>query len=185
MHTKTKNFRITISGACGAGKGSVGRGLSRILVVPFVSTGDIFRAEAEKRGLTLVELHEAAKQDRQIDISIDNDTREYGKNHDQFVLDARLGWFFIPDSFKIFLSCSDEERFRRIAIREGISFDQARDETIARESVMCDQYKRLYGIDNFMDPDPKSFDLIVDTTSVSVGAVVRRAFQVVNRYSIG
>lgn len=164
--------QITITGASGAGKGSAGTVTARLLEFTFVSLGDIFRAVASERGCRdISELHDRAKTDPSIDLAIDRHTQLYGQEKNSFVYDARLGWHWMPQSFKVFLACSDEERFRRIAEREKKSIDLVRDETLSREEKMRVQYERLYQIEDFMRHDTASFDLIIDTTTRSPGEV--------------
>ena len=54
---------ITIGGAPGSGKSTVGRMLATNLNIPFFSMGDIRRAYALERGLTIEQLNELAKVD--------------------------------------------------------------------------------------------------------------------------
>ena len=66
------------------------------------------REIAAKRGITLLELSKLAETDRSIDKELDNYQIQLGKDEDNFIIDARLGWHFIPDSIKIFLDVNDE-----------------------------------------------------------------------------
>jgi len=157
--------KITITGACGAGKGTVGKIIAQKLGFRFVSLGDIFRNVARERGCKdISELHNMARTDPGIDLAIDTYTKLFGIENDQFVFDARLGWYWIPQAFKIFLSCEDNERFCRIAKRENKSFESARAETLFREEEMSEQYRTLYQIEDFMSMDESRFDFIIDTT---------------------
>lgn len=164
--------QITITGACGAGKGSAGVITAQLLGFAFVSLGDIFRAVALERGCRdISELHDRAKTDPDIDLAIDRHTQLYGQEKNRFVYDARLGWHWMPQSFKVFLACSDEERFRRIAQREKKTIELVREETLSREAKMQEQYLHLYKIEDFMLPLETRFDLIIDTTTYSPGEV--------------
>jgi cytidylate kinase len=51
-------------------------------------------------------------------------------------------------------------RFRRIAARDGISVDEARKLTLAREAIQRERYKKYYGIDV---ADQSIYDVKVDT----------------------
>jgi cytidylate kinase len=87
----------------------------------------------------------------------------------------------MPQSFKVFLDCSDEERFRRIAEREHKMVEIVRAETLSREDKMREQYLRLYQIDDFMRRDNARFDLIVDTTILTPEEVAREIVRVFSR----
>jgi len=174
--------QISITGACGAGKGSAGKITAQVLGFSFVSLGDIFRNVAIEKGCRdIAELHDRAKTDPSIDLAIDRHTQLYGKEKNCFVYDARLGWHWMPQSFKVFLDCSDEERFRRIAEREHKMVEIVRAETLSREDKMREQYLRLYQIDDFMRRDNARFDLIVDTTILTPEEVAREIVRVFSR----
>lgn len=171
-------MKITISGLSGSGKGTVGKQLLvRLLGTHFVSTGDMFRTLAKSRGVSINELHTLAESDPSIDTEIDAHTKRYGLENDDFIFDARLAWFWIPDAFHIFLTCDDTERFRRIASRENKSEGLVKDETLEREGKMMLQYRRLYGIENYLDTSSGAFDAVIDTTSLSACEVVDRIIE--------
>lgn len=183
MNFSPKDIKqITIAGKCGAGKGSAGVLTAEILDFTFVSLGDIFRAVACERGCRdISELHDRAKTDPSIDFAIDKHTQLYGEEKNHFVYDARLGWHWMPQSFKVFLTCSDPERFRRIAQREKKSVDLVREETLSREAKMQEQYWHLYKIEDFMRRDETRFDFIVDTTLIAPDEVADQIVQAFNR----
>lgn len=177
-------MKITISGLSGSGKGTVGKQLLiRLPEMCFVSTGDMFRALARSRGVSINELHTLAESDPTIDTDIDAHTKKYGKENDNFIFDARLAWFWIPDAFHIFLTCEDTERFRRIASRENKSEEVVRQETLDREGKMMLQYRRLYGIENYLDTTSGAFHAVIDTTSLSASEVVDRIIEALNTAS--
>jgi cytidylate kinase len=174
--------QITITGACGAGKGSAGKITAQVLGFSFVSLGDIFRNVALERGCRdITELHDRAKTDPSIDLAIDRHTQLYGEEKNRFVYDARLGWHWMPQSFKVFLDCSDEERFRRISEREHKMVEIVRRETLSREEKMRKQYLHLYHIDDFMRRDETRFDIIIDTTKITPDEVAQEIVRAFNR----
>lgn len=165
-------MKITISGVAGAGKGTVGKDLAKALSLNFVSTGDMFRSLAKSQGISIYELHERAEKDPEIDKKIDKETENYGKKNKDFIFDARLAWFWIPDSFKVFLYCQNDVRFERISKRDRISIEEARDLTMSRENIMLRQYRTLYNIGNYIDF--LHYDLIIDTTNLSPKEIVKK-----------
>ena len=50
-----------------------------------------------------MELNELAKKDKSIDDMLDERSIRLGKELDSTIFDSRMGWHFIPDSFKVFL----------------------------------------------------------------------------------
>lgn len=165
-------MKITISGVAGAGKGTVGKELAKSLSYNFISTGDMFRSLAQSLGISIYELHERAEKEPEIDKKIDKQTEDFGKGNDNFIFDARLAWFWIPDSLKIFLYCADDVRFKRISSREKISFDKVKNLTLVRENIMLRQYRNIYKINNYIDFS--HYDLVIDTTNLSPKEVVNK-----------
>ena len=94
---------ITISGALGSGKSTVAKILVQKFNLKHYSTGDFMREIAVKRGITLLELSKLAETDKSIDEELDERQIKLGEEEDNFIIDARLGWHFIPNSIKIFL----------------------------------------------------------------------------------
>ena len=100
---------ITLGGTPGSGKSTVGKILAEELSYEFLSMGGIRREFAKKNGMTLEELNERAKKDPESDNMVDEYLKELAKK-DGLIIDARLGWYFIPDSFKVWVTASEEER---------------------------------------------------------------------------
>lgn len=164
--------KITIFGWVGTGKTSVGKELAKRFNYDFISSGNIFRAEAENLGITMHELEELYNQDPERDKNLDNKMAEYGQTQNNFIADSRLAWHFIPDSIKIKLVAETDERARRVAEREGISLAAAKHDITFREDACQKRYKEVYGL-AAIAPD-NLFDLIIDTTSLQFEEVVEK-----------
>lgn len=163
-------MKISIFGLAGTGTSSVGKKLALDLNFKFYSTGDLFRAEAKKLGLSLNEFEKLTQEDSSYDLALDDRVKTLGQQEDNFVIESRLAWHFIPDSIKIKLDCLYDVRVKRVASRESISFEVADFETKDREEKIMDRYRRYYGIDNCADN--KNFDLVIDTTQITIDQVV-------------
>ncbi|MES2059727.1 MAG: cytidylate kinase family protein [Patescibacteria group bacterium] len=162
--------KITIFGMAGTGKSSTGQEIAKRLGYEYHSHGGFFRETAARLGITLNELDELSKTDSSTDIECDKTIAELGKNHDGIVVEGRLAWYFIPDSFKVCLKCDFETRTKRIADREKKDLVQVQSETKERESAIYERFNRYYGITNF--EDEKNFDLVIDTASLNFEQVV-------------
>lgn len=143
------------------GTSTSGKLLAERLGYEFISGGEMFREYANELGMTLNEFEIHALNDLRHDIELDNRQRQIGETSDDFVLESRLGYFNIPDAFKIKFDCNEDERLRRIAEREGKGIHVVQAETKEREDAIIQRYKDLYGIENFIDN--ANYDLIVDT----------------------
>lgn len=159
-------MNITITGNLGSGKSSVCRELEKSGFT-IISAGDIFRQIAEEKGMTVLELNEAAKKDRSIDDMIDNRSTQLGKEMDHTVFDSRLAWRFVEDSFKVFLLVDTQEAARRVF--EGVSrnaesyrnIEEARAGLEERAMLEKERFHKLYGLDYY---DVCNYDLVIEST---------------------
>ncbi len=171
---------ITIAGRAGSGKSTVAKMLAKELGYTHYSTGDIVRAMAKERGITLEELMKLSEKTPDFDKHIDAYQKELGKKEDNFVLDGRLGWYFIPHSKKIFLEVSPEVAAKRI-FKDKL--DGKRNEQAIQdihEALICskerdardaERYKKIYG---FLWDEPKNFDLVIDTSIPTAEEIVKK-----------
>lgn len=160
---------ITISGSPGSGKSTVADIVAKRLRMRRYSVGGLMRELAAKRGMTILELSRLAEKDRGVDDELDSRQREIGMQ-DNIVVDSRLGFHFIPHSFRVFLHVSAKEAARRIfsAQRrlesENVTLAKTIQNIRRRKASERLRYKRLYGV----DPYKKAmYDLYIDTTKLS------------------
>ena len=103
---------ITISGLPGSGKTTVARLLSRQLGLPHIYAGDIYRKEAEARGLSLEAFNRLSERDHSIDRDLDAKMAAYARKGN-VVLEGRLAGFIVlqeqVDAFKVWLTASVTE----------------------------------------------------------------------------
>lgn len=107
---------------------------------------------------------------------------------DDFIIDARLAWHFIPQSFKVYLNVEDEIGASRIIgdsqnpLRHSTdvhsSLDQAIKTTRARRESESRRYVSLYNVDNH---DLSQYDLVIDTTYISPNEVVDRILEAITQ----
>lgn len=165
-------MKITIFGMAGTGTSSTGKELAIRLGYPFASGGDMGRLTASELGITINELDELSKTDKKYDLLRDEHLKNFGEEHNKCVVEARLGWFNIPDSFKIKLFCDDETRIGRIMKRENKTFDQVKQETIEREHAIRERFKLYYNMDFDRETEDHHFDLLIDTGKYNLDEVI-------------
>jgi len=163
-------MKITISGIGGVGKGTISKLLGEKLNYQVLSGGDFFRAMAKEQGMDLYEFEEYVKTQPDFDYKLDKMQEKFGQENDNFVLESRIGWYFVPDSFKIKLICEEGERLRRIKERDGGEIDEIKAKEEQRLKAIKERYKKLYQIDDFQADE--NFDLIVDTTKLNPDEIV-------------
>jgi len=163
-------MKITICGLAGTGTSTLGKDLASEFDYMYVSSGDLFRAEARKHNMDLYAFEHLCKINSSYDKSLDKEIAMFGKTHDNFLVESRLAWFFIPDSFKIQVTCNFSTRIQRIAKRDNLSYVDAQEKTEKREQAIRDRYRRLYSLEHF--DNPEHFDVVLDSTRTSVPKLI-------------
>ncbi len=163
-------MKITISGIGGVGKSTIAKMLAEKLNYKKLSGGYFFRKMAEENNMNIYEFDDFVKKNPEFDIKLDEMQKEYGEKNNNFVLESRIGWFFIPDSYKIKLTCDEEIRLKRIQERDGGKIEVIRKKESERLKSIQERYFKLYGIKNFSDD--KNFDLIINTTNLTPEEII-------------
>ena len=171
---------ISISGYGGTGKSTIAKKLANKLGYKHYSAGDLQRELAKERGLTIAEWGAKEQEDPKYDNMVDERTAELGKREDNFVIDNWLAPHFIPHAIKIFLDGELEVRAKRITIkREAESYEDIKTAiktTKNREAVNKKRWLEFY---NYDYTDKNNYDLIIDTTELSIDEVFNRAYDAV------
>ena len=108
------------------------------------------------------------KEHPEIDRQIENSAAEYAKQNDNFVIDARLGWYAVPESFKVYLKVdldvSAQRAFydeKRKSTEKFNTVEEQKQDIIRRYNYENERYWNLYQI---RKNDMSNYDLVVDTT---------------------
>ena len=108
---------ITISGTPGSGKSTIAQKLAEKLNAERIYVGSIRRELAREKGMTLEQLNEYGLTHPETDVDIDQriaiEAREAAKKG-AVIVEGRVQFHFIPESFKIFIHVAVEEGSRRI-----------------------------------------------------------------------
>jgi cytidylate kinase len=168
---RKKGPTIAVSGPPGSGKTTYARMLAEELGLEYHSAGSIFRAIAREKGLSLEELNRLAAEDHTIDLEIDRKTVEIGCRGGVVVEGHLVAWILrsVAD-VKIYVTAPLHVRVKRIASREGRSFDEVYRETLIREYMHRQRFLELYGIDI---SNLSIFDLVLDTSNLSLDSAYR------------
>ena len=169
---------ITIAGDLGSGKSTAAQLLlCRLEGYELYSTGKGFRAMAEKQGLTVNELSALAEKDESIDKTMDDVLVELGKSGKKLIVDSRMGWFFIPHSFKVYLAVDYAIAAQRIIGCNRGGTEHYEDAAAAvlrlRERKESERKRFLtkYGVDI---RDMRNYDIVIDTGKISAEGTVER-----------
>jgi CMP/dCMP kinase len=161
---------ITIAGTPGSGKTSVAKELAKRLGYKLLSAGDRMAEIAEENHTTLDEL---LSRGDDVDRLVDAHQKKIGETEDNVIVEGKIAWFLILKSFKILVTCADDEGARRIYNDQKSghrpdepdyqSIEDAKKIIAERVARFTDKFKRLYGVKNYIDP--KNFDFVLDTTN--------------------
>ncbi len=170
---------ITISGQLGAGKSSVAKLVARKLRFRHLSTGDLWRKMAVEKGFSVLELNKLAEKKKgEIDKEIDERTRKLGQDKDNFVMDSRLAYHFIPKSIKVFLDVDVDVAAERIfkdkkrkSEKGNINLEETKKKIRQRQNSERKRYREYYGTDYL---DFSNYDLLIDTTNLSIEEVAEK-----------
>ncbi|MEM3609466.1 MAG: cytidylate kinase family protein [Candidatus Anstonellales archaeon] len=157
-------MKICISGFAGSGKTTIAKKLSEKLKYPIINI--TFKDLAKEKNLTLEEVQKLAEKDKNIDLELDNLIIKKAKELDNCIISTWLGPWVIKDAdLRIFLFAPIEERAKRIAERDKMSFEEALDHIKKRDNQNIKRYKKLYKID-IRNTD--IFDLVINTSKLSI-----------------
>jgi len=170
---------ITINGFPGSGKSSTADLVAKELNFKRFSSGDFMRQIALDRGISLNELSIKAETDKEVDVSIDKAVKEAGEMK-KIVIDSRLAFHWIPESFKVYLNLSPEIAKERISNNlktnkfrqesEGqANIDEIYKKIISRLESEKKRYWDLYKVDH---TNKNNFDLVIDTNKNNLKQVV-------------
>ena len=177
---------ITITGDLGSGKSTVSILLKQRLNYDHIYTGGIQREIANRHNMTTLELNKYAETHPEIDEEIDATFKSLNESSN-LIVDSRMAWFFIPQSFKVYLKTSLEESIKRIygdgeRFNESYaSVEEAAVHIIARKESENKRYLELYGANC---ADLSHFDLVIDTSCIAPKQVVDEIILIYNQWKM-
>jgi cytidylate kinase len=171
---------ITVSGPHGTGKSTYARALADALHLRYISAGELFRELARKQNMSLSAMSGAAAEDPAIDHMLEERTMNEARKGD-VVIDAQLAAWVAKDlaDAKVLLTAPDNVRFKRIAERDRVTFEEARKQTEYRESIQHSRYRKYYGIDV---TDLSIYDVKIDTSLHPIEETKKVVIESVRRF---
>ncbi len=183
---------ISFNGDHGSGKSTVAKKLADKLGYERFYMGKIFRQMAQKHDMSYADFLELLKKDSSYDKKVDKYVIQLGKEKNNFIIESRTAWHFIPNSFKIYLQVDPEEGAKRmftdyqkqVELRKAESSKVKTIEDIKKVSKNRKdsddaRYKKLYNID---PNDMGQYDLVVDTTNLTKKEVFDKIYDAVNKF---
>lgn len=188
-HMEKKHI-ITISGKPGSGKSSTADRVAEMLGYTRHSSGDMVRSILQREGKTLQEYNAAAADDHSLDAKVDEYLRNL-RNKNNIVVDSRLGFYWIPESFKVYLDLDLQVATVRIykdAVSNNMrlksgeqvdSLDLVSRQVRHRMEQERRRFKEFYNVDPY---NLAHFDLVIDTARHSPQTVALTVYDVYRRW---
>lgn len=178
--------KITLTGDLGSGKSVVSRILCEQTGFEYISTGRVQRLLAQELGIDTLEMNRLADTDPSIDERIDSIFVALGQDPRGYIIDSRMAWFFLPQSFKVFLKTDVHIAVQRILndpnrnSEQYRSPEEAAQKILARKASENARFLAKYGADcSNLD----NFDLVIDTakrTQAEVAEVILKVLEAKN-----
>lgn len=182
---------ISLSGSLGSGKSTLAQELATRLGWPRYYMGGLRREAAAKRGLTLAEYNKLGETDPQTDMEVDEYQKKLGQTQDNFIIEGRTSWYFIPHSLKIYLDTDEEVAAKRIwkdIEEKGERRNEDKDmhnwqDVLAsmRHRLQSDhnRYHQYYNIDVY---DKNNYDYCLDTTNLTPSEALEKIYNFVKSH---
>ena len=179
-----KKHIITLSGKPGSGKSSTADKVAELLSYTRYSSGDFVRKYVRTHGMTLADFNARAASDHSLDEAIDEELRKL-RDESDIIIDSRLGFYWIPESFKVYLDLDIDVATARIfkdavsnagrgvGAGQATSLAEASKQVQSRLNAETRRFKRMYGVDPYKD---SNFDLIINTARHSPQTVALTVF---------
>ena len=177
---------ISLAGELASGKGTVSKILMEELQYGIYRNGEYFRKLAKDMNMSVTEFNEYVEARPEIDRQIEKSAAEYAKDHTKFIIDARLGWYAVPESFKVYLRVDINEAARRAFNDENRkdtecfnSIEEQKEDMIKRYTLENERYFKLY---NVHKEDLSNYDLVIDTTDLTPKEVANKIIEEYKRW---
>lgn len=176
-------MRITLGGDLGSGKSSVGRQLSEKLGIPYISAGKLFREIGQIANLDALATNLEAESNTDIDARVDQRTKDLDRELADFIIDSRMGWHFVSNAVRVYLSVRPTTAARRILADSTRDTERYPDLDSAlimlrrRRESERKRYRTLYGVDI---EDRDNYDLWLITDDASIDEICEIIFDFAN-----
>ena len=177
---------ISLAGDIASGKGTISKILAKKLDYKIYRNGEYARSLAKELNINIKDFNIYLKSHPEIDLQIEQSAKEYSENNDNFIIDARLGWYAVPQSFKVYLTVDLTEAAKRLTnsnsrgdVEKYTSLEHAKKEIAERFRLENERYFNLYQVKK---DDMNNYDLVIDTTSLSPDKVTKIIYNKYNEW---
>ena len=173
---------ITITGKPCSGKGTVSKLLCEKYNFEYICTGDMFREFAKEFGYnSVLEFQQNYKDIKEIDNLVDKKTEDIGKTRikENIVIDSRLAWHFVPNSFKVFIDIDWTTAGERLLSanrqnEKAASIEQAAKDLETRWNVENERYTNIYNTNNL---NLSNYDFVISSSNLTPEEIVDKIYK--------
>lgn len=167
---------ISITGDLASGQSTVAKMLADDLGFSLYRNGAYFRKLAIEKGMSVTEFGEYVENHPDIDMQIEKSAAEYALNNQNIIIDAKMGWYAVPESFKVYLKVDidiaakrafadpDRKKSESLPTLEAQKLDMIR-----RTKNDLNRYHKLYGV---YRNDMSNYDFVLDTSKLNPNEVM-------------
>lgn len=176
---------ISFNGNAGSGKSTIAKMVAEKLGWPRYYIGGLRRKKAKEQGLTLAEYNKLGEEDPKTDTEVDEYQKKLGEKQNNFVIEGRTSWYFIPHSLKIYLYTDKEEAAKRVfkQLQEKNKRNEDKDLKAIKDVLESHnsrmrsdnkRYEKYYKINVY---DKKHYDFLLNTSNLTIDQVFNKAWQ--------
>ncbi len=168
---------ISLAGDLAAGKGTISEILIKKLDYGIYRNGEYARKLAKDMGLDITSFNAFLAEHPEIDLQIEKSAAEYAQTHDNFIIDARLGWYAVPESFKVYLKVDIDVAAKRAfndpkrkSTECFSTVEEQKKDMQKRFKMENERYWKLYHVHK---DDMSNYDFVIDTTNLKPEEVAK------------
>lgn len=171
MEELKKKHIITITGDHASGQGTLSNNLQAKLNYEIYRNGQYVRNLAKEKGMSIIEFQTYLNEHPDLDREVERSAANYASTRDCLIIDAKLGWYAIPESFKVYLKVDIDVAVKRAfedASRKNTepfaSIEEAKEKILYRHKEETNRWQEEYGVNR---DDMSNYDLVLDTTMLT------------------
>lgn len=179
---------ITLTGDLASGKSTISKILSEKLGYEIYRNGTYFRTLAKEHNMDVTEFNKYVEShpEEKIDEQIEFSAKKYANEHDNLIIDARLGYYSVPESFKLYLKVDIDTAAKRAFndlerkdSENHSTIEEQKKDMIKRRESEKERYLKTYNIDV---TDLSNFDLVLDTTNMTIDEEINIILKEYNKW---